>query len=208
MAEKKLGTCSYCGKEFSKVALKKHYMNCDKNVERNTVEEKEDYFFISVEDRYMSEYWLYISVSTKATLKDIDKFLRDIWLECCGHLSAFTIEREHYASDSKKMSTKVDRVLFEKLNFIHEYDFGSTTTLKLKVMSEYEDVKRKEKVKLIARNVAPKVTCSNCNEIATDICIECGESLCEKCIEDHGCDEEMLLPVLNSPRTGVCGYYG
>ena len=78
----------------------------------------------------MSEYWLYISVSTKATLKDIDKFLRDIWLECCGHFSAFTIEGEHYASDSKRMSTKVDRVLFEELSFIHEYDFGSTTTLK------------------------------------------------------------------------------
>ena len=75
MAEKKLGTCSYCGKEFSKVALKRHYMSCDKNIERQTIEEIEDYFFISVEDRYMSEYWLYISVSAKATLKDIDKFL-------------------------------------------------------------------------------------------------------------------------------------
>lgn len=208
MAEKKLGTCSYCGKEFSKVALKKHYMSCDKNVERNTVEEIEDYFFISVEDRYRSEYWLYISVSTKATLKDIDKFLRDIWLECCGHLSAFTIEGEYFSSDSKKMSTKVDKVLFEELNFMHEYDFGSTTTLKLKVMSKYEDVKSKEKVKLIARNAAPKVTCSNCNEIATDICTDCGELLCEKCVERHECDEEMLSPVVNSPRTGVCGYCG
>lgn len=32
--------------------------------------------------------------------------------------------------------------------------------------------------------------------------------LCEECIEDHDCDEEMFLDVCNSPRMGVCGYNG
>ena len=51
MAEKKLGTCSYCGEEFSKLALKKHYMKCEKNVERNNSEEKEDYFHHFLENK-------------------------------------------------------------------------------------------------------------------------------------------------------------
>ncbi len=32
--------------------------------------------------------------------------------------------------------------------------------------------------------------------------------LCDSCAEDHKCGEDMLLPVVNSPRTGVCGYTG
>ncbi len=32
--------------------------------------------------------------------------------------------------------------------------------------------------------------------------------LCEACLADHECDEEMFMPLVNSPRTGVCGYVG
>ena len=33
-----------------------------------------------------------------ATLADLDRFLRDIWLECCGHMSQFTIGKARYIS--------------------------------------------------------------------------------------------------------------
>jgi hypothetical protein len=32
--------------------------------------------------------------------------------------------------------------------------------------------------------------------------------LCDECAVGHECGEEMLLPVVNSPRVGVCGYVG
>lgn len=32
--------------------------------------------------------------------------------------------------------------------------------------------------------------------------------LCERCAEKHHCGDEMWLPVVNSPRTGMCGYTG
>jgi len=35
----------------------------------------------------------------RATLTDLDGFLRDIWLECCGHLSAFDIGTVRYELD-------------------------------------------------------------------------------------------------------------
>jgi hypothetical protein len=32
--------------------------------------------------------------------------------------------------------------------------------------------------------------------------------LCDDCAADHEHDEEMFLPVVNSPRIGMCGYSG
>jgi len=32
--------------------------------------------------------------------------------------------------------------------------------------------------------------------------------VCEGCAGEHECGEEMLLPVVNSPRVGMCGYEG
>ena len=32
--------------------------------------------------------------------------------------------------------------------------------------------------------------------------------LCDACAKSHECGEEMLLPLVNSPRAGVCGYTG
>ena len=32
--------------------------------------------------------------------------------------------------------------------------------------------------------------------------------LCKKCAKKYECDEDILLPVCNSPRMGVCGYEG
>lgn len=46
-----------------------------------------------------ARYWLYLEMPARATLTDLDGFLRDIWLECCGHLSAFDIGTVRYELD-------------------------------------------------------------------------------------------------------------
>ena len=91
-------------------------------------------------------------------------------------------------------------------------DFGSTTYLKLKVVAESYDILKGSNIKVIARNDQPQITCSCCDKFATKICTEClwtGEEwLCDDCAKNHKCSEEMFLPVVNSPRTGICGYTG
>lgn len=214
--EKKMGTCSFCGNEFAKTVLKNHFKKCDKKPKIKEGDKIGKYFLISVEGMHFKDYWLYISVSSIAKLQDIDSFLRKIWLECCGHLSSFTIDRVRYEEDddegfykAKRMTAKLNTVLYEGLSFTHEYDFGSTTILQLKVIEEYEDIISKEKVQLLARNVEPKIICTTCEKnVAVEYCCECDEWLCKKCIKTHECDENMRLPVVNSPRTGVCGYCG
>jgi hypothetical protein len=152
-------------------------------------------------------YWLHLKVQAGAKFKDLDNFLRKTWLECCGHMSAFRIGR-----DDIGMSSSLSRVLRPKMKLVHEYDFGSTTELLLTVAGEFEGSIRKGKVEIIARNDPPAIACQDCGKPATQICADCacrGEGwLCEECVEEHACGDEMLLPVVNSPRTGVCGYCG
>ena len=46
--------------------------------------------------RYLPEYWMHLEVPADATLGSLDRFLRDTWLECCGHMSEFEIEGTRY----------------------------------------------------------------------------------------------------------------
>ena len=51
-----------------------------------------------VEGRDLPEYWMHLKVFTNVKLWELDNFFRDTWLECCGHMSAFTIEGIRYSS--------------------------------------------------------------------------------------------------------------
>src|SRR5262245_60119224 len=75
-------------------------------------------------------YWLQVEPQQNAALQQLDSLLRRVWLECCDHLSAFRIGGRELDMDSK-----VGAVFrSEGLRFQHEYDFGSTTTLKGQVL--------------------------------------------------------------------------
>jgi len=106
-----------------------------------------------------------MQVKDNATLSDLDSFLRDIWLECCGHLSAFEIDETYYENnvddnnfslfrrEAKDMSkSKLKDELSVRLVFKHDYDFGSETTLKLEVVEKYSGIATKDKITLLARN--------------------------------------------------------
>ncbi len=174
-------------------------------------------FHLVIEGRYAKAYWMHVSVPGAAPFGKLDRFLRDIWVDCCGHLSAFDIDGEQYSSgpmeDELSLRTPLNRVLELGMKFLYEYDFGSPTALVLMVAGIRKPSLPKGAVQLLARNEAPQVSCHECGiQPATQICSECESSgegwLCEGCAAAHECGEEMLLPVVNSPRAGVCGYAG
>jgi len=208
---KSKGTCVLCKSTFDKSAMTKHLQSC---IEKSQIEEKsiekaktpQIFFHVLVEGHGLPEYWMHLKVSGSASFRVLDSFLRKTWLECCGHMSAFSIGR-----DEVSMSRRLQDILHPKMKLIHEYDFGSTTELLLNVISEFEGDMGKKKVEILARNDPPEIKCSHCDNVATHICVECDYDacwLCDDCAEDHECGEDMLLPVVNSPRTGVCGYVG
>jgi hypothetical protein len=215
------GECIFCGSTFSKQAIKKHIDKCKMNTAEYLIkgtEKTERYFCISVQDYYDPNYWLYVDLPSASTMKVLDSFLRSIWLECCGHASSFAVGEQTYSIipdreyGDKSMNSKLESVVGVGMSLKYEYDFGSTTTLKVKITSDFFANKRKNKVRLLARNIKPEISCSNCGKSASYVCSECiyegGGWLCDECSDNHECGEEMLLPVVNSPRVGVCGYEG
>ena len=156
----------------------------------------------------MPVFWLDLAARREAKLKDIDRFLRGTWLECCGHMSEF------YGGARRKvsMNTKVSEALHgptARLGYV--YDFGSSTELVISLSGTVEG-NSKGAVRLVARNEPPTWPCDECGETATAVCTQClyeGKGFCcATHAASHDCGEEVLLPVVNSPRMGVCGYTG
>ena len=120
---------------------------------------------------------------------------------------------------------------YNHFGFIYDYDFGSTTTLKITVMDTgFFRPRQRNAVRLLARNEDYVFECRDCGQPADYVNAECFDYLenpfiCEACAEkqrqraENGEDEDepddeqrydpdMLLPIVNSPRMGVCGYEG
>jgi hypothetical protein len=213
------GQCLFCKGTFSKQTMTKHLEACEKRkASKQASASPQRVFHLLVEGRHAPEYWIHLEAAVSAKLENLDRFLRGLWLECCGHLSAFTIAGQTYASSvmdefgDKNMKVQLGKILHPKMNFSHEYDFGTTTDLTLKVVAERESAIKPGDVMLLARNDPPFYPCNECGENATQVCCQCvyeGEGwVCDDCAEDHECGEEMLLPVVNSPRVGMCAYSG
>lgn len=213
------GTCALCGKRTSKAAMTRHLKTCpaEHDVARGRPARL---FHLRVEDAYTPLFWMDLEMKAGATLEDLDDFLRGIWLECCGHLSAFHIGEDTYMSPGyadtgeRSMNVRLGEVLNGGTRFEHVYDFGTSTELKLRVAGEREGRIGREPLRLLSRNDAPVWECEVCGEDAACICTYCMYEMpnpfyCESHAEDHDCEEpEMLLPVVNSPRMGMCGYTG
>jgi hypothetical protein len=207
------GTCLVCKSTFTSSGMTKHLQLCLPEYLQNQLGKKKGkarpLFHILVQGAYSPQYWLHLKISGDARMKDLDQFLRDTWLECCGHMSLFRQGRHELGMKSKLMDA-----LRPGMEVVHEYDFGDTTELLVKVVAQYEGVvNAKRPIEILARNDPPEILCNECRqELAVEICVECQSEdsgwLCESCARKHGCDEGMRLPVVNSPRTGVCGYTG
>lgn len=220
------GKCKYCGQEYTFSYMSRHLSACEerqKKLMKKTIGRKRGYFELAICSKYDKNYWLFIEVKETATLKDIDDFLRDIWVECCGHLSEFDIDGVSYQSDlgggifwyelTESMDCKLKSVLTAGMTFSYEYDFGSTTELILKVTNYRMGIDRKEKLIILSRNNPMEFLCSKCGKkpavyLHTDFYFENVTFLCEDCVKTDESDENMLFEVCNSPRMGVCGYCG
>jgi hypothetical protein len=208
------GPCALCGKDYARAGMTRHLESCLKKGSGATGHpgKSQRFFLVLVTGRYATDYWMHLKVAAGTTLESLDDFLRDTWLECCGHMSAFMRRREEIG-----MNRKVDRIFTPGLELEHIYDFGSSTELRVKVVNAFMGpVTPRKPVEMLARNEAPMIPCDACGRMpAATICKECqweGEGwLCSSCAETHECfvdGEASCLPVVNSPRTGTCAYTG
>ena len=212
------GVCQLCQQTFAKQAMTRHLQRCAP-AHDPPKGRKQSIFHLIIEGYGL--YWLHVELPGNAKFGHVDAFLRDIWLECCGHMSAFrmdegTLQRlglgfdspsEHEFPEDELMDYEIAEVLEPKLAFGYDYDFGSTTKLSLKVAGMRTGVwSGKDKVRLLARNSPPQMACTQCNQPAVWIDSESDTLLCAQCADQV--DQDTLLPVVNSPRVGVCAYTG
>ncbi len=246
------GKCFLCGETVAKNAIGRHLRKCVP-VHETGQGRPVRLFQIRAEGYHAPQYWLYLEIPASATLSDLDDFLRAVWLECCGHLSAFTIDDVRYDSDvteeggeeeyeeeglateeqiraldldptllhvafmddlfgppPRSMAVPLEKVLSVGQTFIHEYDFGTTTTLRLKVVGEREGPQPQRGVRVLARNYAPTFTCIECGQPARWVNVWSSEyeTYCDQHARKHKDWEGGFLPIVNSPRMGECGYTG
>lgn len=203
------GHCVYCNKIYSKGGLSRHLSTHLKKLEQAPPKKTSLAYHIRVE---AGPFFLQLLMNGNKPLKNLDSFLRQIWLECCGHLSEFFFGR--YEEVSK--STLAKQVFSKGVIMGYIYDWGSSTELKIQVINEYS-IPMKESILLLSRNEPFSIPCDSCGESpVVSTCTIHGwdedSSFCQACAEKHekSCEDAdyAMVDLCNSPRAGVCGYTG
>lgn len=158
------------------------------------------------------DYWLDVEVRGSATLKDIDTYLRAIWLDCCGHPSQFCIG--DWDGPELAKARRIGTVFQGNAELTHVYDFESETRIRVIGHREGAPLSRRPMV-LMARNVMPEQACFRCGQPAARFCIECkirkegSGMICEQHAVDHPHTSlGAPFPIVNSPRMTICRYRG
>lgn len=213
------GTCAFCGEVVTKRGIGKHLEKCPKWLEQFQAakmgsQPSETIWRLRVQDAYNKNYWLDLEMAGSATLAKLDKYLRAIWLECCGHLSQFTIGGWGGMDIAK--ARKANAIFEEGVTLRHLYDFGTTSETDIRVLgARTGQMISKHPITLLARNIQPEALCQVCGQPANWLCIECLYEedktgyLCDAHVEDHPHENYgEPMGIFNSPRTGMCGYDG
>ena len=94
--EQTRGACNYCGRQMTRSGMAKHLRTCPERKKiMETFDRKpgkdERLFHLQVQDAWGGDYWLHLEMVGSAALIALDDYLREIWLECCGHLSQLSV---------------------------------------------------------------------------------------------------------------------
>jgi len=176
--------------------------------------EKETLFHLQVRDAWAGDFWLNLEMRGTASLEELDQYLRAIWLECCGHLSRFSVGS--WGSPEISMELCGQDVFEPELELTHIYDFGTSSETLIKVAGAREGCPTTPyPIALMARNLLPEAHCIECGQPATWFCMEClyeteeAGTLCDRHAHGHPhTNYGDPIPLVNSPRLGMCGYDG
>jgi hypothetical protein len=213
------GTCGYCGTEIAKGGVTKHLSACPKRqaiirkAERKSLE-GETLYHLRVQDAWLSEFWLDLEMRGSTILEDLDSYLRYIWLECCGHMSRFSIGG--WRGEEIPKDRRIGEVFQGGVELTHIYDFGTSSETLIKAVGAREGKPTTaHPIALMARNLMPEAKCMECEKLAAWLCMEClieeekWGTLCNKHARTHPHDNYgEPIRLVNSPRLGMCGYDG
>lgn len=213
------GVCSFCGYETEREAILSHLDTCPVRLAQiATADESEQkldtLYHLRAYSAQNRGFWLELEVPSHSDFNDLDRYLRAIWLECCGHRSAF-YQGGWQGLEIRKIK-QMHKIFREGIELMHYYDFSVSSETRIVYIGERQGKRLSQRpVLLMARNILPELACMQCNAPATYVCMECvyeheaHGALCDSHAETHPHDKygEPLLRV-NSPRVGMCNYEG
>jgi hypothetical protein len=167
---------------------------------------------LRIDATHRPDYWLHLAVEETTSLDALDEFLRDLWLECCGHMSAFTFDDVEYTKpytedeavatvgvDRRPMDEPLSRVVKTTATdqdrnqvFKHEYDLGTTTELTVQVVNTVDKNLLGADILDVVGNVPQRdgIYVLARNESPEIKCGECGSPatvVCQECLYRRGC---------------------
>ena len=229
------GQCYLCGETYTKRGMNRHLRSCLPEAEagtsavvlRITGTNRDEYWIHTLVDRettlaaldtFLRDFW----VECCHHLSTFEIGGTDYNNDNPG---AFGSRPQQGRSMDISVGAVLDRHTVEEFSYV--YDWGSSTHLTLSVVEtgswELSRISSDSVdslstgyngLLLLTRNEQPDRECASCGEQAEEICQEClmrrgpDALYCEACAEEHDCDHPRFLPVVNSPRSGVCGYLG
>ncbi len=213
------GKCFYCNKFFTGSGISRHLSTHLKSIEKDKQTNKKSYHIKVTAGKL---YFLHLLMDENSDLERLDYFLRNIWLECCGHMSSFEIKGAPTTQDwltndyefGIDPTTKIGDLLEKGLTLDYQYDFGSTTYLEINVLNEYL-IQTEEEILLLSRNEPLKILCDLCKKEPAQVMCSVwhheGSTFCNSCKDIHAkqCSDfadYAEVSIVNSPRVGVCGY--
>ena len=209
------GTCNLCRGTVSGNRIRRHLLRCieartglsasrnpgRRDRRRNALKTA----YISIRSREQP-HWLELGVRSDAQLHELDRFLRSLWLECCGHLSHFQIGGVTYSAVVPKpgddwrfepmydgeeawrhMGRSVNAAIPVLAKFEHEFDYGSPTELVLEHVAVFGELAQRlapfqpwhgGKIVILARNDSLRV------------CLRCRRPAQWKAVPEYDEDEE------------------
>lgn len=214
-----LGICECCGGTVTRAGAARHHAACGEfqaAVARAARSRRriDRLFQLRVQDAERGDFWLDLEMRGLAPLAELDAYLRAIWLECCGHLSRFSVGG--WSGDELPKLRRAGDAFAEHAVLTHIYDFGTESVTRVRVIGVRDGRPlTTHAITLLARNVMPAKECADCGGVATHLCMECvieheaPGTLCDAHTRTHPHREYgRLLRLVNSPRLGLCGYTG
>jgi len=205
------GTCSICHEKVKGPLFDGHLDSCLQKLEWG--EPDEPGLLIRVMDAYKRRFWLTVLAGPKTTLSDLDRLIKDVWVSCCGHLSAFSIGNISFNSDGEGegMDVYVKDVMYPGDTCKYRYDFGSSTILTVIALRRVKISPPGDGLVLLGQNCKLHRKCSVCGTEATTYYQKQWDEkpsfLCDSCSESSPLDSEWLYGIGNSPRNGICGCF-
>jgi len=217
MQQTQNGICFVCNAQFPIAECKKHMNECVNNMIAETDNSNQSLTILHLVAEVDPKYWLYVIVRSDATLKDLNKFLREYWMEddhlsCFEYISAITTIPTMTLKEIPMKSTIKTVFCDTSVNVQYIFDYGAWTYVYIKLVGIAVSKKEISHPMVIAKNVPLYHECTECKKAPGVALCSCDKCMCEGC-SVNGCaecqlEQDELSPVFDSPRMGRGGFDG